>query len=100
MNAARLQQEIRKWLDAMEAAYGVKPIIYTYVTFYESYLKGVFDDYPLWVAHYLTKDKPRVGRNWHFWQHNECAHVNGIAGFVDFNVFYGDSLGFRKLLLP
>jgi lysozyme len=51
----------------------------------------------LWVAHYLVKDKPRIKRNWIFWQHNESGHVNGIASFVDFNVFNGDSASFEML---
>ncbi len=100
INTIKLQQEIKKWLDAMEAAYGVKPIIYTYVTFYESYLKGVFDDYPLWIAHYYQPDNPRISRPWHFWQHSEEGHVNGIFAKVDFNVFNGDSAAFKALLIP
>jgi lysozyme len=51
------------------------------------------------VAHYLAKNKPRVKRDWNFWQHNEAGHVNGITGFVDFNVFNGDSADFQQLLI-
>ncbi|MGG9970693.1 glycoside hydrolase family 25 protein [Ferruginibacter sp. SUN002] len=94
-----LQQSVNDFLMMMEAAYKVKPIIYTNVSFYESYLAGKFDDYPLWVAHYLIKDKPRIGRDWMFWQHNESGHVNGIDAYVDFNVFNGSEIAFRKLLL-
>lgn len=97
--AEKLQKEIQKWLDAMEQAYGVKPIIYTYVTFYEKYLKGKFDDYPLWIAHYYQPNNPRITRQWHFWQHSEEGHVNGIVARVDFNVFNGDSTQFRSLLV-
>lgn len=96
----QLQAELRKWLDAMEAAYGVKPIIYTYVTFYERYLKGSFDDYPLWVAHYHQPNNPRIARRWDFWQHSEQGRVNGITSKVDFNVFNGDSAAFKALLVP
>jgi lysozyme len=100
LSAERLQKEIKQWLDAMEQAYGVKPIIYTYVTFYEKYLKGKFDDYPLWIAHYYQPDNPRISRQWHFWQHSEEGRVNGIMAKVDFNVFNGDSAQFRALLVP
>ncbi len=99
LNQVKLQQEIKKWLEAVEAAYGVRPIIYTYVNFYESYLKGSFDDYPLWIAHYYQPGNPRISRNWHFWQHSEEGHVNGIAAKVDFNVFNGDSAAFKALLV-
>lgn len=97
---AKIQLEVKAWLDAVEAAYGVKPILYTYVTFYEKYLKGAFDDYPLWIAHYYQPGRPRIGRDWHFWQHSEEGRVNGISSKVDFNVFSGDSADFRALLVP
>lgn len=86
------------WLDAAEQAYGVKPIIYTGPHFYETWLEGHFDDYPLWIAHYDTH-RPRIGRQWHFWQHSESGSVDGIRGKVDFNVFNGDSAAFKRLLI-
>ena len=92
-----LQQRISDWLKTVEAAYKVKPIIYTNADFYAHYLSPRFDEYPLWVAHYLVKDKPRIKRNWIFWQHNESGRVNGINAFVDFNVFNGDSAAFKNL---
>ena len=94
-----LQQRVSDWLQMVEHTYHVKPIIYSNPDFYKTYLAGRFDEYPLWVAHYLVKDKPRIERTWFFWQHNETGHVNGITTFVDFNVFNGDSTAFSKLLL-
>lgn len=94
-----LQQRVQDFLSATEKRYNVKPIIYTNADFYETWLAGRFDDYPLWVAHYLVQDKPRIGRDWHFWQHSEKGRVNGIKPFVDFNVFNGDSTDFRQLLI-
>ena len=96
----QLRKEIKTWLDLVEFHYGLKPIIYTNVDFYEKYLKGFFDDYPLWVAHYLQPDAPRISREWDFWQHSEQGRVNGILSRVDFNVFHGDSIEFRSLLVP
>lgn len=98
-SAEDLQQRVKDWLTAVEKQFKVKPIIYTNVDFYKNFLAGRFDDYPLWVAHYLVKDKPRIQRNWLFWQHNETGRVNGISAFVDFNVFNGDSTDFKKLLI-
>jgi lysozyme len=99
VSSAKLQAEVRAFLDRLETHYGVKPIIYTNVDFYNRYLKGEFDDYPLWVAHYLRKDRPRISRNWAFWQFSETGYVNGIRGQVDFNVFNGDSTDFHDLLI-
>lgn len=94
-----IQQRVKEWLNAVEKEYGVKPIIYTNADFYKRFLSPRFNNYPLWVAHYLVRDKPRIDRNWVFWQHSETAHVNGIDSFVDFNVFNGDSTDFEKLLM-
>ncbi len=99
-SANTIRKEIKKWLDAMELNYSVKPIIYTNVDFYKRFLKGYFDDYPLWVAHYLQPHKPRISRDWAFWQHSERGRVNGITSRVDFNVFNGSSEDFRALLVP
>jgi lysozyme len=96
---ARMRQEIKEWLNIVEDHYGVKPIIYTYVTFYSSFLGVEFDDYPLWVAHYQERNRPRITRPWIFWQHSEQGRVNGITSKVDFNVFNGDSSEFRELLV-
>jgi lysozyme len=94
-----IQQRTKDWLQMIEKQYKVKPIIYTNVDFYQNFLAGKFDDYPIWVAHYLVKDKPRIKREWLFWQHNETGRVNGIDAYVDFNVFNGDSTDFKKLLI-
>jgi lysozyme len=95
----RLRQEAKKWLDIVEAHYKVKPIIYTNVDFYKNYLGEDFDQYPFWAAHYKTQDKPRINRNWIFWQHSDEGNINGIIGNVDFNVFNGDIYDLKKLLL-
>jgi lysozyme len=97
-SAEDIQQRAKDFLLAIEKQYKVKPIIYTNVDFYQNFLAGKFDDYPLWVAHYLVQDKPRIKRKWLFWQHNETGRVNGIDAYVDFNVFNGDSTDFKKLL--
>jgi lysozyme len=98
-SVADIQQRVRDWLTMVTKQYGVKPIIYTNADFYQNFLLGAFDDYPLWVAHYLVQDKPRVQRNWLFWQHSEKGRVNGIDAYVDFNVFNGDSSDFKRLLM-
>lgn len=94
-----LRQRAKDWLLAVEKHYKVKPIIYANVDFYERFLGDEFNNYPLWVAHYMVKNKPRIKRNWLFWQHNEDGRINGIDAPVDFNVFNGDSAGLKQLLI-
>ena len=101
-NGATVQQlrtEAKKFLDIVEKAVGVKPIIYTNIDFYERTLSEGFEEYPLWIAHYYQMQAPRINRHWHFWQHSDRGRVNGINGKVDFNVFQGDSNDFRQFLL-
>jgi lysozyme len=99
VSSAQLKKEIKKWLDIVENQYGVKPIIYTNVDFYNRHLGSEFDDYPLWVAHYYQMAQPRISRGWVFWQHSDVGRVNGIVSKVDFNVFNGDSLEFQNILI-
>jgi lysozyme len=94
-----MRKEINDWLRIVEQHYKVKPIVYSYVDFYQTNLGSSFDNYPLWVAHYFEKEKPRINRQWMFWQHNDGGRVNGIDAKVDFNVFNGDSTAFEQLKL-
>jgi lysozyme len=97
--SAQLRKEAKRWLEVAEAYYHVKPIIYTNVDFYNRHLGTEFDNYPLWVAHYYQPQEPRIRRGWVFWQHSDQGSVNGITSKVDFNVFNGDSLDFKLLLI-
>ena len=96
---ADVRKRIQEWLNIVERHYGIKPIIYTSVDFYTQYLGSDFDEYPLWVAHYIQKNRPRIEREWIFWQHSEKGRVNGVVSAVDFNVFNGDSAAFTQLLV-
>ncbi|HEV7780243.1 MAG TPA: glycoside hydrolase family 25 protein [Chitinophagaceae bacterium] len=97
--SSAVKKEMKIWLEIVENHYHVKPIIYTNVDFYNRNLGTEFDDYPLWVAHYYQPGQPRIKRGWVFWQHSDEGRVNGIVSKVDFNVFNGDSLEFRSLLV-
>ncbi|HWR33690.1 MAG TPA: glycoside hydrolase family 25 protein [Chitinophagaceae bacterium] len=94
-----LRREAKEWLAVVENYYHVKPIIYTNVDFYNRNLGSEFDSYPLWIAHYYQPQQPNISRGWLFWQHSDEGRVNGIATPVDFNVFNGDSIEFKRLLI-
>lgn len=100
VNYTDLRKRVKEWLAVIENHYGVKPIIYTNADFYTNILGKEFDNYPLWVAHYIQKNKPRIERPWTFWQYSETGNVNGILAKVDFNVFNGDSSDFALLRIP
>ncbi len=97
---AQLVIGVQKWLHRIEAHYGVKPILYTGVQFYNRYLARDFSDYPLWIAHYYQPTAPRIGHRWMFWQHSDRGQVDGIQSRVDFNVFQGSRKEFDALRIP
>lgn len=83
-------EEARIWLQIVESRLHCRPIIYSNQFFYEKYLAGQFDDYPLWVARY-TDIRPilNTGKNWDIWQYGNDGCLDGICRKVDKNVFYG-----------
>ncbi len=99
-NPKTLRKGMKTWLNKVEAAYHIRPIIYTNLNFYEDYLKGHLDDYPLWIARYNNRP-PSLSdqQKWHFWQYGNRGQLLGIEGHVDFNVFYGDSTDLAKFCL-
>lgn len=98
---AQMRKELGAFLDFVEKKTKAKPIIYSGLSFYNDYLKGYFDEYPFWIAHYY-KDHLKVDptTNWWFWQHSDLAKVNGINHLVDFDAFRGDTTAFKSLLVP
>ncbi|WP_281336144.1 glycoside hydrolase family 25 protein [Flavobacterium eburneipallidum] len=80
---------LRRWLNAVEAHYKVKPIIYSGEKYYDDFLKEDFSDYLFWIANYNFY-REKIGDDWLFWQFTEKASVSGIKGNVDVNIFNGD----------
>jgi lysozyme len=92
---------LRTWLWLAELHYGVKPILYTNLKFYNRYLAGHFNEYPLWIARYNEREPVLAdGDQWLFWQYGNRGSLPGVAGFVDFNVFAGDSVALEELGIP
>ncbi|MDR1130552.1 MAG: glycoside hydrolase family 25 protein [Prevotellaceae bacterium] len=84
-----MKRGIKNWLNIIEKHYGVKPIIYTNVNFYENYLSGKeFKGYRFWIAHY-TKTVPRVNTDWIFWQYSDRGRIKNIRSKVALNVHKG-----------
>lgn len=84
--------QMRTILEAMERAYGKKPVIYTAVDFYRDVLQGEMLDYPMWVRSVRAYPAVKYGdRRWHFWQHTATGSVPGVRGYVDRNCYYGSS---------
>lgn len=111
----KARAKMREMLQAFEAHYGKKPIIYTDITFHEEVLEGTseFQGYPFWIRSVAAKPHERYeNRQWEFWQFTATGRVPGIRGNVDRNAFFGSEkqfrdwtegrfdIGSRKLLKP
>ncbi|MDX2105628.1 MAG: GH25 family lysozyme [Candidatus Melainabacteria bacterium] len=97
---------VRSWLDGVENALNVKPIIYLSSSFAGDILGSdkFLANYILWVANY-GRSSPRVpepwksGPGWTFWQFSETGRIDGISDdLVDLNWFNGDAVALKKLL--
>lgn len=89
-------------LDALEQHYEIKPIIYTTYTVYNDYIKGEFEDYPLWVRSVYCPPTVLFGNKWSFWQYMDTAMLDGYAGdqkYIDVNVFRGTKQELEKLMI-
>lgn len=91
---------VTTWLYSIEIKYGIRPIIYTNIKFYNKYLAGHFDEYPKWIARYNSKEPILAcGKKWDFWQYGDTGKVQGVNGNVDFNVFNGSLSDLDQLCL-
>ena len=93
------------WLRTVEAAWGTKPIIYTYQYVENTYnwSNVVAGNYGLWIAAYTHGNAPIYGfnppnkqptlRHWPFavaWQYTSTGYVGDWNGALDLSVVYGD----------
>ena len=95
-------ENLRSMLDTLEQHYEVKPIIYTTYTVYNDYIKGEFEDYPLWVRSVYCPPSVLFGNKWSFWQYMDTAMLDGYAGdqkYIDVNVFKGTKQDLEKLMI-
>jgi lysozyme len=84
---------VTSWLQAIEAATGKKPIIYTYVSFWKSSLGNPTDlsTFPLWIAQ-LDVASPTVPggwQNWMYWQFDQQPLSGVPSPVVDLDAFNG-----------
>ncbi|WP_253932177.1 glycoside hydrolase family 25 protein [Lewinella sp. W8] len=101
LSPADLVTSVKQWLKMAELHYGVKPILYTGQNFYNRYLAGQFDEYPLWIARYDAEEPVTVcGRDYQFWQYTDEGQLPGVVGDVDRNVFYGTRIDLALLCIP
>ena len=89
-----VEPELRDMVDRMKDHYGKSPMIYATGRSYRLYIKGRFDDCPLWIRNvYWT---PR--EDWTLWQYTDRGRLKGYDGdtpYIDMDVYYGDRASFE-----
>lgn len=88
---------LTKFIHLVEEAYRQKPLLYTYTNFYNRYLVGEIDGYPLMIAQYSDAE-PRLAdeRDIMMWQYTGKGRINGVNGYVDKSRFMGQH-GMREI---
>ena len=81
--------ETRAFMDAVEAHYGARPIIYTTREFHDAHLASVADE-RFWIRSLGVAPRFRR-REWVIWQHHNRGHRRGVSGPIDLNAFRGDA---------
>ena len=80
-----------KFLELVEHYYRQKPLIYSGTNFYNKYLAGKMDRYPLMIAQYRPPEPVlKDGNDYLIWQYTGKGRLRGINGYVDKSRFMGD----------
>jgi len=78
--------KIRIWAEEVKKRTGMKPVIYTSLSFYETKFRGKLDEYQFWLAAYSREPAFMSDPNVIHWQFSEEGKLPGINENVDLNV--------------
>ena len=99
-NSAALWQGVQTWLTQVEAATGLRPILYLDRTFAdENNAPASLGAYPLWLAQYEVElpTLPTGWTTWLLWQFSQSGTVSGVSGSVDLDEVNGPLAGLAAL---
>src|SRR5438045_303556 len=95
---AQISTWVNAWCNGILSATGVRPIVYTYISYASTYLNSTVTQWPLWMANY-NGQAPQTGAPnatapwpagaWTFWQNNDTTGNANVPGDAD--VFNGTS---------
>ena len=100
-DAEKTRKELQSFLDILETHYSVKPIIYATESSYSAYIRGAFEEYPLWIRNVYFSPNMGMPGKWTFWQYDSEARLQGYSGeeeYIDLNVFCGKESEWDKFL--
>ncbi|HEX3464890.1 MAG TPA: glycoside hydrolase family 25 protein [Candidatus Elarobacter sp.] len=115
-STAQNVQSVATWLNAVQKATGVRPVLYLNYPCWSGPLGSTsgFSGHPFWAPSYLsgvTKPPPSGAppimqppppqitpwAKWTFWQYSDAGVVAGVPGTVDLDVFSGSLDELRAL---
>lgn len=95
---ATIVERLRAFVTRLEDE-GYSPLIYTNIEGYHRFIKGNFDNYPLWIASFsnppLEDDRENI--RWAIWQYSHRGSIPGSSGDTDLNVVNPNSLSLLRL---
>lgn len=107
VGATNLSNWANAWLDAVEAATGVEPMVYCNSNYANNYLNSTLSSRTLWIANYICSTNPQTGSptagigdwsTWTFWQYCSSLSVGGISP-VDTDVFNGTAAQLQNYVI-
>jgi lysozyme len=84
-DAEEVRAELGVFVARVEAAWRVKPILYTTAAALEQIIGDSLQGHPIWIRSVLSEPPLDAHRGWSIWQFSETARVPGIAGPVGRN---------------
>ena len=82
-------RELTAYIDAVEAQYGIEPMIYTGADIYGKYLEGFSNEYKMWISSLYTPLSWNYNEDWYIWQYLNRGTLEGYSGgekYIDLNV--------------
>ncbi|MDO5117538.1 MAG: GH25 family lysozyme [Eggerthellaceae bacterium] len=82
-------RELSAFMDAIEAAYGVQPMIYTGSDLWKDFLKDSFGEHRLWASSLYSPYWLSWGNEWSVLQYSGRGELEGyksFEGFIDLDV--------------
>jgi lysozyme len=91
-DGATIRAEAKVFIAALTRHYGVRPILYTSIDFFEDNEMWRVAGADFWLRAVAKHPKDLYdGHPWTFWQYTSTGLVPGVQGKVDINVFGGSA---------
>ncbi|MFT3788058.1 MAG: glycoside hydrolase family 25 protein [Tepidisphaeraceae bacterium] len=106
LTKAQVSAWVNTFSNAILAAKGVRPLVYTGVSYASTKLDSTVTQWDNWMANYPASPNPQTGApsgttpwsGWKIWQYTQTGTVSGISGNVDRDVFNGDLAAMQSSL--